>query len=144
MKRKTLLLFWVLVAIFQLLFTAQIAPAKSIPGLKNCTWKIFVPTAQSHRFELAQVSLPQRVRPPPAINTAQEMCLAPGANAGTNLINNPGPRGFVITQDGPLISASRSNPDPFAAPLPASADPSTGAQLTIWQEWPDRGGFGRI
>jgi len=55
-KRKILSLIWLLVAVFQLFFAAQLAPAKSPFVPENRVWKIFSLAAQTHQLNLSQVS----------------------------------------------------------------------------------------
>jgi hypothetical protein len=108
-KRKILPLFWLLIALFQLLFAAQLAPAKSAFVPENHVWKIFPLAAESHQPTIAQVTEPQRERAPPQRSTVPGCVLGPETNVGpetslaSNVITNPGPNGFVITQEGPLL-----------------------------------------
>jgi hypothetical protein len=76
-KRKILPLFWLLVAVFQLLFAARLAPAKSIPGLENRVWKIFPLAAQTHQVSQLQIAEMQRERAPPQVKEASDDVLGP-------------------------------------------------------------------
>ena len=75
-KRKILSRFWLLVAVFQLLFAAQLAPARSIPGLENRVWKILPLAAQTHQVGQLQVGEAQRERAPPVGKIALDDVLA--------------------------------------------------------------------
>jgi len=84
-KGKILHLFWLLVALFQLLFAAQLAPAKSAFVPENRTWEIFPLAVRSHQSNPSQVTEPQRERAPPAAKTVLGVLLAPESEtiAGT-------------------------------------------------------------
>ena len=71
------LLFCLAAAAFQLLFSAPIAPVKSVPGLENRAWKIFSLAFQRHQPSGAQVSEPQWKRAPPPIKLLLSDVLAP-------------------------------------------------------------------
>jgi hypothetical protein len=76
-KKKVWLLLWPVIAALQLLFAAQLAPAKSAFGSKNCAWEIFPLAAQSLQLERSQVPQPQRERAPPAAKIALDALLGP-------------------------------------------------------------------
>jgi hypothetical protein len=87
-KRTVLPLFWLFVAVLQLLFAAQLAPAKSIPGLENRVWKIFPLAVQIHQLDQPQVSEGQRKRAPPTSRIASDDVLGPEINATDSIGSN--------------------------------------------------------
>ena len=94
-----------------LLFCAAIARAKPLPGPENRTWEIFSLAAQTHQLNPLQLSQPQWERPPPAPKTALGELLGPEnetAVPGNVFAYNPGPKGFVIAQDVPLLSGQNA------------------------------------
>jgi hypothetical protein len=119
-RKRITLFFWLALAAIQLLFSASVAPANPLPGLENRAWKILTSAAQTRQPTGAQVTEAKRERPPPSSKTALDVLLAPESETAVSqnvFAYNPGSRGFVIQQGGPLISASRSNPDPFSTAL---------------------------
>jgi hypothetical protein len=109
-KRITFLL-WLALAAFQLLFAAQVAPAKSAFVPENRVWKIFPLAAQTHQLERSQLSQPQRERGPPLVKTALDVLLGPESETSVPqsvFAYQPGPRGFVIQQDGPLVTGNQA------------------------------------
>jgi hypothetical protein len=56
LAQADMLLFWLAIAAVQLLFSASVAPAKSLPGLENRAWKISTLAAQTHQQTGAQVT----------------------------------------------------------------------------------------
>ena len=101
-KGKILHLFWLLVAVFQLLFAAQLAPAKSAFVPKNRAWEFFPLAAQSHQLGQLQVADRQRERAPPAAKIALGELL--------------GPESETLGNNGSLLSGANNTPTITAAP----------------------------
>lgn len=93
--KKITLFFWLAIAAFQLLFAAQLAPAKSAFVPENRVWKIFPLAAESHQPNIAQVAEPQRERAPPQRSTVPGCVLGP--ESGTLSLSSI-PKGY---QGGP-------------------------------------------
>jgi hypothetical protein len=101
-KRKILPLLWLLIALFQLLFAAQLASAKSAFVPENRVWKIFPLAAESHQPNIAQVAEPQRERAPPQRSTVPGCVLGPESE--TPSIGSLTPNGaVVVTSDGSSV-----------------------------------------
>jgi len=104
-KRKILPLLWLLIALFELLFAAQLASAKSAFVPENRVWKIFPLAAESHQPNIAQVAEPQRERAPPQRSTVPGCVLAPENEiTGTNLNLASGANGTLYAEDLPHLS----------------------------------------
>jgi hypothetical protein len=78
-----------------LVFALQLAPAKSIPGLKNCIREIFSLAAQTSQPNPSQLSEPQLERAPPQRSTVPGCVLGP--ESGTLSLSSI-PKGY---QGGP-------------------------------------------
>jgi hypothetical protein len=83
-RGKILLLLWLLLATIHALFSAQLASAKSLIVPENRVWKISPLAAQTHQVNNAQLSQPQREKPPPQVKiAAQNIGAAPETNVGS-------------------------------------------------------------
>ena len=114
-KGKILPLFWLLVAVFQLFFAAQPAPAKSAFVPENRTWEIFPLAVQSHQFGQLQVSEPQRERAPAGVKSASDDVLGPesvAASTGSNIALDSNGNQLLLPGNPPLMSSNTSTQTP--------------------------------
>jgi hypothetical protein len=130
-KRKILPLLWLLIALFQLLFAAQLASAKSAFVPENRVWKIFPLAAESHQPNIAQVAEPQRERAPPQRSTVPGCVLGPESEISSNL--SVVPRGY---QGGP--GAMWVGEDLSVNPYAGTSMPVVANEVTTYQDFVDR------
>jgi len=109
--KRTTLILWLAIAVVQLLFSPQVASAKSSLGRENRSWEIFSLAAQSHQTNRLQLAEAQRERAPPQRSTAPGCVLGPETNAFVPenvFAYNPGATGFVIQHDEPFVTGNEA------------------------------------
>jgi hypothetical protein len=84
-KKKVWLLLWPAIAAFRLLFSSQLAPAKSAFVPENRVCKIFPLAAESHQLNPSQVSQAQRERAPPIQFASRKLGTALAAIMGLSI-----------------------------------------------------------